>query len=99
MSDLLRVLQSSKEVFWNDNADLPETERQQLWNLRFGYLATSVGANPSHQGLDRTATSTSRKRATPRTLSMDHPAPKRLERSETVGPSLLISGSLSDLLV
>lgn len=87
MPDLLRVLKSSKELFWNEHADLPEVERQRLWDLRFGYLASSVGANPSHKGLQ--PSSTSHKRAIPRTLSTEHPAPvsKRLERSKTVGPS------------
>ena len=92
ISDLVNVLKSSKQIFWNENVSLSESERQRLWDLRIGYLASSVGANPAHRGQQRA--SSSRKRAIPRTLSMESPTAKRLERREPVGflrPALALS--------
>ena len=43
---LLNVLASSKEVFWAENAHVPEEERQRRWNDRFGQLANQLCIAP-----------------------------------------------------
>ena len=75
---LFSVLASSKRVFWAENAQLTEDQRQQLWNQRFGQLATQLCAssNPPQQQSDQQVLA-SRKRAMERTLSVSIPPAKR----------------------
>ena len=70
---LIDTLLSSKRVFWEERKDLPETEIQEAWNVRFSYYSTRLGAN-----LPSTAQpSVPQKRAVPSTSTTDGPRPSK----------------------
>src|SRR5437763_1874691 len=77
--DLVKVLASSKEIFWQENANLPDSEVQRLWQLRWNCLSSRVEGTSERHGSILPS-----KRSIPRTLSGDgHPPSKR---QELVGP-------------
>jgi hypothetical protein len=81
--DLVNVLASSKAVFWQENASLPEIEIQKLWQLRWNCLGFRVDGTSERYGSIIPS-----KRPSPRTLSGDgHPPSKR---QELVGPLVLV---------
>jgi hypothetical protein len=43
--NLVAVLTPSKELFWHENANLPEAEIQRLWHLRWTCLTSNVVGN------------------------------------------------------
>jgi hypothetical protein len=86
MADLLvKVLRSSKEVFWMENEGKPEPEIQRLWESRMAYLTEELGATPTNIG----QTSNSQKRAIPSSSLVDGPRPFKQKRRDLVGFPLL----------
>jgi len=75
-NDLVKVLYSSKAVFFRENAHLPDIEIQRLWKQRWETISDCVDGTSGKI--------TPCKRSIPRTLSGDgYPPPKR---QELVGP-------------
>src|SRR2546421_2228950 len=76
---LVTVLNSSKAVFFQENANLPEVEIHRLWKLRWKCLSVHLDGTS-----ERCGSVIPSQRTIPRTLSGDgHPPSKR---QELVGP-------------
>jgi hypothetical protein len=74
--DLVKVLNSSKAIFFRENANLSDIEIQRLWKQRWETLSVRIDGTS-----EKIIPS---KRSIPRTLSGDgHPPSKR---QELVGP-------------
>ena len=89
INDLISVLESSRVVFWQENAGLPEEERQRLWELRWNYVGSQIGATPSKAS--QLGSRIPYKRSIPRTMSIDGTRPPKRQDMEFVGPHFLKS--------
>jgi hypothetical protein len=81
---LVKVLATSKAVFWQENKDFPESEIQRLWQLRWNCLGSRVEGTSEKHGFTVPC-----KRASPRTMSVSGQRPSK--RQELVGPPLSLS--------
>lgn len=76
---LLKVLATSKAVFWQENKDNSESEIQRLWQLRWDCLTSRIEGTSENHGSTIPC-----KRASPRTMSVSAQRPSK--RQELVGP-------------
>jgi hypothetical protein len=72
---LLNYAADSKEVFWLENANLPQVEIERLWQLRWNHLTSRIS--------EKHGSSVPSKRSIPRTLSVGGHRPSK--RQELVG--------------
>jgi hypothetical protein len=79
IDSLVKVLATSKEVFWQENKGFPESEIQRLWHLQWNWLTSRVEGTSEKHG-----STVPCKRASPRTMSVSDQRPSK--RQERVGP-------------
>ena len=78
---ILDALQTEKAIFWQENSNLSEHERQRFWDLRWKYFGSQVGVTSPKTNTH--GSTLPQKRSVPRTMSVGGPRPSK--RAALVG--------------